>query len=95
MGQEEEDAIVGRLYRESGEAKRASVAIEEKFNKVKEGIGQLLKDLDRMRSQELYTNHGSLSEYLRLDALKALIEQREDARRRAEEFARRVKDLGG
>jgi hypothetical protein len=95
MGQDEQDRIIGRLYREAGEAKRQLSLLEAELGNVREGLKVLLSALPQLRAGEVNHRHGSLSTYVNLEAIIALLEKKEDAARRVEEFNRRVQELGG
>jgi hypothetical protein len=95
MGQDEQDRIIGRLYREAGEAKRQLSLVETEIDTLREGIKSLYSEFVLLKSGTVNYRFDSLSKYFNLEEIKALLEQKEEAARKVEEFDRRVKELGG
>lgn len=94
MGQEEQDRIVGRLFREAKDARQKSGIVAAEIKNVTEALKELARELPEMRSTALDSRHASLGKYVNLEAIRSLLEQREAAASTVEDFERRIRDLG-
>jgi hypothetical protein len=95
MSQDEEDRIVGRLFRESGDARRNLALLDTELKNVRDGLKNLYSELPELKSIMLDSRHASLGKYVNLEAIRGLLESKEDAARKVEDFEKRVHPLRG
>lgn len=94
MSQDEQDRILGRLFRDAVEAKRKAGIVSAELKNLSDGLKMLARELPEIKANMLGSHHASLEKYLNMEAIVELVEQREAAERTVQEFEARMRQMG-